>query len=139
MTRSAFAVAERFKHAIEAKARERERYCKADVVHYNVFVITGKPLLLPTRVAHLSPSNSALPPTEPFSEFEAHHPHLVAWDSNGNPTNYVDFAVREREEMCNLTQATEVTDGVWVRAPPSLDKWNGPIRLTLICSIARQL
>jgi hypothetical protein len=41
MTRSAFAVAERFKHAIEAKARERERYGKGDIIHYNVFVITG--------------------------------------------------------------------------------------------------
>lgn len=45
MTRSAFAVAERFKHAIEAKARERERYGKADIVHYNVFVITGTLLI----------------------------------------------------------------------------------------------
>lgn len=26
----------------------------------------------------------------------------------------MDFAVRERVEMCNLTQATEVCDGVWV-------------------------
>lgn len=41
MTRSAFALAERFKHAIEAKARERERITRGDVVHYNVFVVTG--------------------------------------------------------------------------------------------------
>jgi hypothetical protein len=41
MTRSAFALAERFKHAIEAKARERERVAKGDIIHYNVFVVTG--------------------------------------------------------------------------------------------------
>ncbi|KIM33170.1 hypothetical protein M408DRAFT_325977 [Serendipita vermifera MAFF 305830] len=91
MTRSAFALAERFKHAIEAKARERERITKTNVVHYNVFVVT-----------------------DTFSEFETHFPHLVAWDSKGNSINYVDFAVRERVEMCNLTQATEVCDGVWL-------------------------
>jgi hypothetical protein len=42
MTRTAFATAERFKHAIEAKARERERYTKGEIVHYNVFVVTGE-------------------------------------------------------------------------------------------------
>jgi len=41
MTRSAFALAERFKHAIEAKARERERFAKGDIIHYNVFIVTG--------------------------------------------------------------------------------------------------
>ncbi|CCA74119.1 related to protein tyrosine phosphatase PPS1 [Serendipita indica DSM 11827] len=91
MTRASFALAERFKHAIEAKARERERYGKGDIVHYNVFVIT-----------------------DPFSEFENKFPHLVAWDSIGRPIQYVDFAAREREEICNLTQATEVCDGLWL-------------------------
>lgn len=42
-TRAAFALAERFKHAIEAKARERERYGhNYQPVPYNVFVITGQ-------------------------------------------------------------------------------------------------
>ncbi|KAG8844624.1 tyrosine/serine/threonine protein phosphatase pps1 [Serendipita sp. 405] len=93
MTRSAFALAERFKHAIEAKARERERTSKGEVVHYNVFVVTDH-----------------------FSEFEVNYPHLVAWDSKGIPSNWNDFAIREREEICNLTQATEVCDGLWVCA-----------------------
>ncbi|KAG9052260.1 tyrosine/serine/threonine protein phosphatase pps1 [Serendipita sp. 407] len=91
MTRSAFALAERFKHAIEAKARERERTSKGEVVHYNVFVVTDH-----------------------FSEFEVNYPHLVAWDSKGIPSNWNDFAIREREEICNLTQATEVCDGLWL-------------------------
>ncbi|KAG8765682.1 Dual specificity protein phosphatase 10 [Serendipita sp. 397] len=93
MTRSAFALAERFKHAIEAKARERERTSKGEIVHYNVFVVTDH-----------------------FSEFEVNYPHLVAWDSKGIPSNWNDFAIREREEICNLTQATEVCDGLWVCA-----------------------
>ncbi|KAG8794917.1 Dual specificity protein phosphatase 10, partial [Serendipita sp. 399] len=100
MTRSAFALAERFKHAIEAKARERERSAKGEIVHYNVFVVTAQD------------SSHDLP--DSFSEFEAHYPHLVAWDSKGTPSNYIDFAVREREEICNLTRATEVCDGLWL-------------------------
>lgn len=56
--------------------------------------------------------------TDTFSEFETNFSHLVAWDSKGSPVNYVDFSIRERVEMCNLTQATEVCDGVWVRSCP---------------------
>jgi len=42
LTRSAFALAERFKHSIEAKARERERLgVNYDPIPYNVFVVTG--------------------------------------------------------------------------------------------------
>jgi hypothetical protein len=42
LTRSAFALAERFKHSIEAKARERERVgINYDPIPYNVFVVTG--------------------------------------------------------------------------------------------------
>ena len=42
LTRSAFALAERFKHSIEAKARERERLSvDYNPIPYNVFVVTG--------------------------------------------------------------------------------------------------
>lgn len=110
MTRSAFAVAERFKHAIEAKARERERTGKGDIVHYNVFVITGaRFFFIQFVIWHPHPYV-----IDPFSEFETKYPHLVSWDSNGKAANYVDFAVREREEMCNLTRASEICDGLWV-------------------------
>jgi len=39
---------------------------------------------------------------------------LTATNSHGQLVNHIDFNLREREEMCNFTQASEVMDGVWV-------------------------
>ena len=39
---------------------------------------------------------------------------MIATNSRGQPVNHIDFNQREREEMCNFTQASEVMDGVWV-------------------------
>jgi dual specificity MAP kinase phosphatase len=71
--------------------------------------------------------------SDSFSELEQNFPHLVSWDSKGRPRNYIDFALREREEMCNLTRASEICDGFWVGLEPSCSSssadWSFPAQL----------
>ena len=52
---------------------------------------------------------------DPYEVFERYHPDLVAFDSNGNPIHHIDFMAREKKEMRQLTQATQICDNVWVR------------------------
>jgi dual specificity MAP kinase phosphatase len=51
---------------------------------------------------------------DPFSSFERNHPTLVAIDSHGFARNKLNFFEREREEMRVLTQASEISENVWV-------------------------
>ncbi|KAG8964004.1 tyrosine/serine/threonine protein phosphatase pps1 [Tulasnella sp. 408] len=101
-TRNALALAERFKQAIEAKAAERglivppadstkEPTMSPDGLVYNVYVVT-----------------------DPFEVFERELPHLVGIDSKGNLVRKIEFMEREKEEMRNLTRASEIADGVFL-------------------------
>lgn len=49
-----------------------------------------------------------------FETFEKHYQHMVALDSQGNLVRKIDLMEREKEEMRNLTKASEIADGVYV-------------------------
>lgn len=51
---------------------------------------------------------------DPFEVFERELPHLVGIDSKGNLVRKIEFMEREKEEMRNLTRASEIADGVFV-------------------------
>jgi dual specificity MAP kinase phosphatase len=46
--------------------------------------------------------------------FERDQPHLVAVNAKGRDVNRIDFFAREKEEMRELTKASEIAEGVWV-------------------------
>lgn len=51
--------------------------------------------------------------TSPFEDVEQEHPELVAIDSQGSPTgNVMDFLQWERTEMCAMSKASEISQGV---------------------------
>ncbi|KZV94697.1 hypothetical protein EXIGLDRAFT_736446 [Exidia glandulosa HHB12029] len=104
-TRAALAVAERFKQAIEAKALERAKSHPEDappLLAYNVFVVT-----------------------DPFTTFETHFSPLVSINSDGLPTpSYPDLASREKDEMRQLTQASEILGGIWLGNAADVPIWH---------------
>lgn len=58
--------------------------------------------------------------TSPFSELERTCPELIAIDSRGRATgNVLDFLQRERIEMCEMTKASEVSQGVYMGPSPN--------------------
>lgn len=60
--------------------------------------------------------------TTPFKEVESEHPELVAVDSSGRPTSQLmDFLQLERQEMCEMSKASEFTEGVYQGPTPD---WN---------------
>ncbi len=60
--------------------------------------------------------------TTPFEEVECEHPELIAVDSAGKPTaQSMDFLQWEREEMCEMSKASEFTQGVYQGPTPD---WN---------------
>jgi dual specificity MAP kinase phosphatase len=57
--------------------------------------------------------------TTPFEDVEEQHPELVAIDSNGNATGRViDFLQCERMEMCAMSQASQISQGVFQGPTP---------------------
>ncbi|KAK1834640.1 putative dual specificity protein phosphatase [Podospora conica] len=57
--------------------------------------------------------------TDPFGNFERHHPEIVAVDSSGRPTgNVLDFPNQERLEMYTMTEASEIAHNVWLGPTP---------------------
>jgi dual specificity MAP kinase phosphatase len=57
--------------------------------------------------------------TSPFEELAQEHPELVAIDSNGNATGKVmDFLQWERTEMCAMSKASEISQGVFQGPTP---------------------
>ncbi|KAG9096554.1 tyrosine/serine/threonine protein phosphatase pps1 [Ceratobasidium sp. UAMH 11750] len=112
-TRAATELARRIKLAVERKAEDRWVRMRAankvaneeegpgvdgeigygtGLLAYNVFIVS-----------------------DPFEVFERDHPHLVAVNAKGRDVNRIDFFAREKEEMRELTKASEIADGVWVR------------------------
>lgn len=58
----------------------------------------------------------------PFPEIAKSHPELIAVDADGNLTDgTVDFVQWERNEMAEMTQATEISQNVWLGPTPD---WN---------------
>ena len=57
--------------------------------------------------------------TEPFDEIEESHPHLISIDSHGKPASEVlDFLLQERREMCAMSKASEINQGVYQGPTP---------------------
>lgn len=57
--------------------------------------------------------------TSPFEDVEQEHPELVAVDSQGNVTGKVmDFLQWERTEMCAMSKASEISQGVFQGPTP---------------------
>lgn len=105
LTRPAFALAQRFKLAIESRYEQRSKSCTPHIdashlVTYNVFIIT-----------------------DPFSSFETHYPDLVSITSNGVPLNHISFPTREMAEMRDLTRASEIHSGVFVGNSGDVPVW----------------
>ncbi|CAE6457060.1 unnamed protein product [Rhizoctonia solani] len=111
-TRAATELARRIKLAVERKAEERwvrmrsankitnqeegpgtegEIGYGTGLLAYNVFVVTDS-----------------------FDVFERQFPHLVAVNTKGRDLNRIDFFAREKEEMRELTKASEIADGLWL-------------------------
>ncbi|CAE6427188.1 unnamed protein product [Rhizoctonia solani] len=111
-TRAATELARRIKLAVERKAEERwvrmrsankitneeegpgtegEIGYGTGLLAYNVFVVTDS-----------------------FDVFERQYPHLVAVNGKGRELNRIDFFAREKEEMRELTKASEIADGLWL-------------------------
>jgi dual specificity MAP kinase phosphatase len=57
--------------------------------------------------------------TQSFEDFERDHPDLVAVDSQGRYTDHtLDFLQQERKEMCAMSKATEISQGVFQGPTP---------------------
>ncbi|KAF8518231.1 hypothetical protein JB92DRAFT_2712778 [Gautieria morchelliformis] len=139
LTRAAFALAERFKLAIESKAYERGMVSSRK---------TGSPCSIsPPASLQSSPSHASSPSasqcsspsratpgprlisynvfiiTDPFSTFEREFPDLVGVTSTGSPVNHISFPDRETQEMQDLTHATEIHPGVWLGNSADVPVW----------------
>jgi dual specificity MAP kinase phosphatase len=63
--------------------------------------------------------------TTPFDEVERHYPELVAVDSSGKSTEQtIDFLQWERFEMCEMSKASELAQGVYQGPTPD---WNSGV------------
>ncbi|EXJ94574.1 hypothetical protein A1O1_02970 [Capronia coronata CBS 617.96] len=57
--------------------------------------------------------------TVPFEDFERRYPELVAIDSQGKFTDHtLDFVQQERREMCAMSKASEISQGVFQGPTP---------------------
>jgi len=60
--------------------------------------------------------------TCPFDEFEQAYPELVAVDSQGRTTGHaIDFLQQERREMCAMSEASEISTGVFQGPSPGVN------------------
>jgi dual specificity MAP kinase phosphatase len=65
--------------------------------------------------------------TTPYTTVEKDFPHLVSIDSHGESTPYLmDFLQWEREEMCKMSKASELSQGVYQGPTP---EWGPEIDL----------
>ncbi len=57
--------------------------------------------------------------TQSFEDFEQQHPELVAIDSQGRYTDHtLDFLQQERREMCAMSKASEISQGLFQGPSP---------------------
>lgn len=67
--------------------------------------------------------------SRPFDKFQHDQPDLVAIDSEGQPrAKLLDFFQLERQEMCNMSRASEIAKNVWL----------GPAPDSTLCAASRQ-
>ncbi|KAF8591163.1 hypothetical protein K439DRAFT_1562614 [Ramaria rubella] len=134
LTRAAFALAERFKLAIETKAHERGMMYGARTASPNSTSPPPSPLSSASSPSSpVSLSSSAPEPlhvaynvfiiTDPFSTFEHDLPDLVGVTSTGVPVNHISFPEREMQEMQDLTHATEMLPGVCIGNSADVPLW----------------
>ncbi|KAI0034759.1 hypothetical protein K488DRAFT_44802 [Vararia minispora EC-137] len=100
--RAAFALAEKFKQAIEAKYAERTPVAEGEPepVRYNVFVLHATPEDIVRELGHaLVRTDTDAPHTD------GHDAHVEAGPHRANTVN---FAQREKDEMRDLTRASEI-------------------------------
>lgn len=137
-TRAALAVATHFAHAIEAKRAQRAARGQKDLLFYNVFVLCASPEEVVREMPHVvsrytdevvdgehtsgpqakeGPHSAHTQGTEGATTSEAHAlPHQTppAQEPAGVPrpnvlkANTISFAQREKDEMRELTQASEI-------------------------------
>ncbi|TBU24429.1 hypothetical protein BD311DRAFT_671810 [Dichomitus squalens] len=113
-TRHAIAAAEKFKQAVEIKHQERRaRAPNPDaLVEYNVFVLDASPAEMAEKLPHLvartdEASGAHTDSTDAHAQREPSDDPVLRLRANT-----VDFAQREREEMRDLTQASEIVSVV---------------------------
>ena len=59
--------------------------------------------------------------TDSFSDFEESFPELIVVDSRGKPTRHaMDFLQWERNEMCEMSKASEISQGVFLGPTPGI-------------------
>ncbi|KAL6301135.1 hypothetical protein BKA93DRAFT_487880 [Sparassis latifolia] len=109
-TRHAATVAERFASAVEAKRAARTAHTGADPgVGYNVFVLEAGPAELARAVPH---AIMRLEQGTTDAHTDGTDAHAHGDSRQGKPAqlraNTVDFTRREKEEMRDLTQASEI-------------------------------
>ncbi|KAI5475086.1 protein-tyrosine phosphatase, partial [Pseudohyphozyma bogoriensis] len=66
------------------------------------------------RGGHVAEERRVWVVIDSFETFEAHHPELVAIDSEGYHRNKLDWFAREKEEMRVLTEGSEIGRGVYL-------------------------
>ncbi|RPD59730.1 hypothetical protein L227DRAFT_503276 [Lentinus tigrinus ALCF2SS1-6] len=112
MTRSAIAVAEKFKQAVEIKFQERRARCpSADaLIPYNVFVLDASASELADKVPHLVVRTEDAFVSGAHTDGTDAHTHGEEDDDMSRllRANTIDFTQREKDEMRDLTQASEI-------------------------------
>ncbi|KAI0635551.1 hypothetical protein C8Q77DRAFT_1098152 [Trametes polyzona] len=115
LTRAAIAVAEKFKQAIELKLEERRaRSPNPDaLVLYNVFVLDASASEMAEKLPHLVVRTEDAWPSGAHTDGTDAHTHGEGDDATRLlRANTIDFAQREKDEMRDLTQASEIVSVV---------------------------
>ncbi|KAI0366162.1 hypothetical protein BV20DRAFT_952868 [Pilatotrama ljubarskyi] len=110
-TRSAIAVAEKFKQAIELKLEERRARAPRPeaLVVYNVFVLDASASEMAEKLPHLVVRTEDASCSGAHTDGTDAHTHGEGDDANRLlRANTIDFAQREKDEMRDLTQASEI-------------------------------
>ncbi|OJT14984.1 Dual specificity protein phosphatase PPS1 [Trametes pubescens] len=124
VTRTAIAVAEKFKQAVEIKLEERRARCPNPdaLVVYNVFVLDASASEMAEKLPHL------VVRTEDASSSGAHtdgtDAHTLGESDDTTRllrATTIDFAQREKDEMRDLTQASEIVSFVDSESGPDPD------------------
>ncbi|KAI0351741.1 hypothetical protein OH77DRAFT_1563589 [Trametes cingulata] len=115
VTRSAIATAEKFKQAIELKLEERRARAPHPeaLVVYNVFVLDASASEMAEKLPHLVVRTEDAWCSGAHTDGTDAHTHGEGDDANRLPrANTIDFAQREKDEMRDLTQASEIVSVV---------------------------
>lgn len=112
LTRAAIAVAERLKQAAELKYEERRTRCPSPdaLVLYNVFVLDASASEMAEKLPHLVVRTEDARSSGAHTDGTDAHTHGEGDDvARLLRANTIEFAQREKDEMRDLTQASEIT------------------------------